>query len=457
MITLKDAYDSFRKNITASPKEATATDIKSFADILDEDGGPLFGLSHDIFHIKKIWLPDCARSKLNVLISGEPGTGKGLLAAGIHAFAQQHEKKNLPFVRVNCTAFTEEKSDINIFDNTENCWYARARGGFLFLDEISELDSHIMGQLMRVLESFADGGAARHDMPRIIATTNCPDKIRKDLFWRFQEHLTLPSLARRRLDIFFVIYGLLNNHRLLPKGKAGEWLFTPSTILSILFSKWEGNVGELKNAIDIAASRYENVPENMPKFFTCRNTGGSVDILNLPNAKYDLWRNLSLAVRETPRGKQFIPVEPKDRSEIKDFSVLRSLGTDEEVPCLNCAEALEFAAICYEQLADDTEFYQSAESRLYMIDASVPPLPVIMRWRYNRQGNIRPDGEVGNIDFSGMTADQAYKAYLEALRDRCPTMAMASEISGISDTTLRRHFKDHNIRQYKGKRASKES
>ncbi|MHC4871115.1 MAG: sigma 54-interacting transcriptional regulator [Planctomycetota bacterium] len=454
MITLDQAYENLKKNLNTGKSSARPA-VKNFSDILTEDSGPLYGFSHDIFHIKKIWLPDCARSGLNVLITGAPGTGKGLVAEGIHAFAQNNEQKNIPFVRVNCAALADEESGVGIFDNSENSWYAKAKGGFLFLDEISELDSHVLGRLMRVLEFSSNYDADFSSRTRIIAATNSPEKIRKDLFWRFQEHINLPSLAKRRLDVFFIIFGLLNNHKLLQKGGASEWLFTPATLLNILFSQWEGNVGELKNAIDIAAARYSKAPAGMPKFFTCRNTGTSVDVLNLPNSRYDLWRNLSISVRDTARGRELIPTEPLLRSEIKDFSVLRSLGEDKDVPCLTCAEALEFAAICYEQLSDDSESYEGAESRLYMLDTSLPPLPAIMRWRYGRFGNIRPDGEVGGIDFSGMSADSAYKAYLEALRDRCPTMSMACEISGISDTTLRRHFKDNNIRQYKGKRASK--
>jgi len=68
----------------------------------------------------------------------------------------------------------------------------------------------------------------------------------------------------------------------------------------------------------------------------------------------------------------------------------------------------------------------------------------------DENGNIRKEDERWSVDFSGMTADQAYEAYLIALRERCSTMAQAMQMSGLSDTTLRRHFKEHDIRQYNG-------
>ncbi len=448
MITLKDAYDRFRKT-PATDKVGNTNVIKRFGGILNEDDGPIYGISHEIFHIKKIWLPDCARSGLNVLVTGEPGVGKGLIAKEIHAFAQVHEKREIPFVKVNCSAFADGDVDGILFGDNEKSFYNKVKGGFLFLDEISLLDSHLLGKLSRRLECADICERDNSLRTRIVATTNSPEKIRKDLFWRFHERIDIPPLAKRRLDIFFIINGLLNNHPLLKRGKASEWLFTPATILNILFSKWDGNVGGLKNAIDIAAARYSDAPKGMPKFFTCRNIGTGVDVLNLQSSRYDLWRNLSIVVRSDSRGKQLIPVEPLIRSEVKNFSALKNFGEDKDVPCLNCAEALEFATICYEHIINDLRPSEDAESRLYMLETAALPLPKIMRWKYDENGNIRQEGTNRGIDFSGMTAEMAYGAYLSALRDRCPTITMACKISGISKTTIEKDLKQHNIRQYK--------
>ncbi|MBN1257153.1 MAG: sigma-54-dependent Fis family transcriptional regulator [Planctomycetes bacterium] len=462
MITLKEAYDRFKQKHEVASGKVSAETIVSFEKLLQQDTGPLYGISHEVFHIKKVWIPDAARSGMHLLITGETGTGKDLVAAQIQALVEKTIGKQTPFLRVNCAATSPEEMELGLFGDVSNKRkgiFELAEGGCVFLDEISELDEKTLARLLRVLQSgsfLPAGGNQRLTLKaRVIATTNQHEWLREDLFWRFPEHIHLPPLSKRRLDVFFILYGLLNQHPLLESGKAMAWLLTPSTLLTMLFSPWPGNVGELKNAVDMAAARYRNAPPEMPRFFTCRSATDGPDILMLPKPKYDLWRHLSRSVRETKRGRELVPAELPDRSTINDYSTLRSLGTDDIIPCYNCAEALEFSTMLYELLDDDSQAFDCVESRVYTANASRPPLPLAMRWRYDEDGNIRKEDERWSVDFSGMTSEQAYEAYLIALRERCATMAQAMQMSGLSDTTLRRHFKEHDIRQYKGKRTSK--
>ncbi|MHC4887689.1 MAG: sigma 54-interacting transcriptional regulator [Planctomycetota bacterium] len=438
--------------------------VQSFGELLRSDLGPIFGISHDLYHLKRVWIPDCARSRFHVLITGETGTGKELAAGCIHALCEGTRGNRLPFVRVSCSTLTGGDAEAELFGRTSSTYtnietdttgrIERAGEGTLLLDEFSLLPETLRTKILTMMErgeyTAVGSREAKPLRARIIATTADEDAIPQALRWRFPEHIHIPSLRSRRLDIFFIINGLLT----AAEGGEVEWMITPPTLLNLLFRPWHGNAGELRNAVEMTIARYRGAADDAPRFFTCRGGSDEVDILSSPQSRYDLWYHLCRAVRESPRGRELMPNEPIRRSEIKDYSELRNLGKPDVLPCFTLAEALEFATLVYEQMEDETANYECAEARLYTLDASRPPLPPLLRWQYDGNGNARDEG--GAIDFTGMTAAQAYAAYLEALRERCSTMNDAVERSGLSDTTLRRHFKENAIRQYKGKRKKAE-
>jgi DNA-binding NtrC family response regulator len=470
MQTLSEVYERLRARVGATAQERRPEPIGSFEELLRRDSGPLYGVSHDIYHAKRVWIPDCARSGLDLLILGESGTGKELIAGLVRQVAQQEAGRELPLVRVDCEALAPETFLASLCGQAESeftnlpaggrGWLGQGAGGFVLFDEIGALEDWMLGRLLQIMErrQYRPLGATepRPVEARVLATTNRIDRLRSDLLWRFPEQIHIQPLRRRRLDIFFLLHGLLDRHPLLEAGRGLEWLLTPTTLLNLLFSRWRGNVGQLCNAVDTAAARYRKAPPEMPRFFTCRPGPDDPAVLTQTMPRYDLWRHLAALVRDSgERGRELVPAEPPDRSEVTDHAVLRSLGSEETVPCFNLAEALEFATLAYEALDEDNPAYECAEARVYTVEAAHPPLPPALRWLYDEEGDrVRP-AERWGADFTGLSAEEAYRAYLVALRERCGTMTEAAEKSGLSDTTLRRHFKEHGIRQYKGKRPAR--
>jgi transcriptional regulator of acetoin/glycerol metabolism len=468
--TLKDVYQHFRDAAGAQAPSAEGTArgaAGTFQELLDRDSGPLYGTSHEIYHLKRVWLPDFVRSGLDLLITGESGSGKNLVARLLHAHSNRGTEEELPLLRVECETLEPGEADSVLFGGrtqgeTSSLGVLQEAGeGLVIVDEIGALAECTLARLLRVVQSRtfapAPGAAPVPLRARVVGITRRTDRLRRELLWRFPERVHLQPLRRRRLDVFFILHGLLREHARAQgqSDDAVEWLLTPATLLALLFHPWPGNVGELHNAAAVVSARYRNAPAGMPRFFTCRAPADGPDVLTQPQARYDVWRHLARLVRETDRGRELVPVEPIDRSEIRDYATLRNFGGEEAVPCMTFAEALEFATIAYEQVDEDGRTYDDPQARVYTAETESPPLPPLLRWRFDRYGNLRSEEERWAVDFSGMSADAAYAAYLHGLRERCATMAEATEKSGLSDSTLRRHFKDHGIRQYKGKRPQK--
>ncbi len=202
-----------------------------------------------------------------VLITGETGTGKELVARGIHFHGIRREA---PFVPVNCSAIPKELFESEFFGFEKGAFsgafamkkglFELADGGTLFLDEIGEMEFGFQSKLLRVLESgeYRRIGArnVRHSNARIIAAThrNLPEEIkrgrfREDLFYRISViQLHLPALRERKEDIPLLARYLweklsrqLKKKMKFPKDNWFEWLKN---------RPWPGNIRELANEIE---------------------------------------------------------------------------------------------------------------------------------------------------------------------------------------------------------------
>ncbi|MCI0706938.1 MAG: sigma-54 dependent transcriptional regulator [Ignavibacteriae bacterium] len=217
-----------------------------------------------------------APSNATVLIEGETGTGKELVA---NALWYHSERRGEPFVKINCAAIPESLLESELFGHERGAFtgaearrigrFELAHKGTLFLDEVSEMSTQLQSKLLRVLEQseFQRVGGAetiRVDV-RILAATNrtLQDEVkagrfRKDLYFRLQVvHLSLPPLRERKEDIALLVKHFLKKYGPVGashKGTGGKRNLTadPKLLTRLADYPWPGNVRELENVIQRA-------------------------------------------------------------------------------------------------------------------------------------------------------------------------------------------------------------
>jgi len=286
--------------------------------------GGIIGQSAPMQRIFKL-VEQVADSDSTILINGETGTGKGLVARAIHKLS--HRKSN-PFIAINCGAIPENLLESELFGHTKGAFtgaisnnagrFERANGGTIFLDEIGDMSRDLQVKLLKVLEEgeFEPVGGTRSikvDV-RIIAATHrdLDDEVQKggfreDLFYRlYVIPIALPAVRRRRSDIPLLISHFLEQsnekNRRNVEGVADQAL---NIMLNYL---WPGNVRELKNLIERLvvlkgkgqiSSR--DLPEKM-KRVTYLNPGQMIDIseagISLNNAVSEFEKALILQTLE---------------------------------------------------------------------------------------------------------------------------------------------------------------
>lgn len=207
-----------------------------------------------------------APSPAAVLIEGETGCGKELIARAVHHFSLRNHK---PWVDVNCGALPEHLLESELFgyekgafsgaDSSKPGMFELANGGTLFLDEIGELDAKIQAKLLRVLDGatyYRLGGTKKITVDvRIIAATNRDlasavrqGMFRKDLFYRLgQIQLRVPPLRERPEDVAGIAETALDEYR------PGTH-FSQDALKALCAYSWPGNVRELKNAVMTVAT-----------------------------------------------------------------------------------------------------------------------------------------------------------------------------------------------------------
>lgn len=232
-----------------------------------------------------------APKNITILIRGETGTGKEVLARYIHAVSTRAEH---PFLAINCGAFTETILESELFGHEKGAFtgavsqhrgiFEMAHHGTLFLDEIAEATPAIQVKLLRVLETgeiFRVGGEKpiRVDT-RVIAATNAPleelvaeKRFREDLFYRLDVvTLTLPPLRERSEDICLLAEHFLNHHY----GAERIPRLSSEVIDALTRYNWPGNIRELANAMAQVAAVCDGptvLMEHLPSKITGQDTG----------------------------------------------------------------------------------------------------------------------------------------------------------------------------------------
>ena len=209
------------------------------------------------------------RADATILIGGETGTGKELVARGFH---DGGPRRGAPFVAVNCSALPDRLIESELFGHERGAFtdatstkpglFEVADGGTIFLDEIGDLPLELQAKFLRVLQDKqvrrVGGTKSRKVDVRIIAATHedlsrhiQDGRFREDLYFRLSViTLTLPPLRERGDDLMLIVDALLKElaeHHDLPVPDV-----TPQARRSLLDYHWPGNVRELKNAVERA-------------------------------------------------------------------------------------------------------------------------------------------------------------------------------------------------------------
>lgn len=246
------------------------------------DPSRIVAVSKTMKHILEMIQKIAASRATIVLLEGESGTGKDLLAQAIHAMSERHP---YPYLAINCSAIPENLLESELFGYEKGAFTdAKQRkqglaevadGGTLFLDEISTLNLHLQAKLLRFLETqtFKRVGGLKDiqvDL-RVIAATNqdleacCREgKFREDLYYRLNVcPVLIPPLRERRCDIIPLAEHFVSEYNLrFRKNIRG---LNPEVQDLFLKYDWPGNARELKNAVE-RAMIFENGPYITPEY-----------------------------------------------------------------------------------------------------------------------------------------------------------------------------------------------
>jgi len=278
MLRIKDLHDELKKEKDKNILLTQALEKKySFGNIIGKNS-----------RMQQIYalISDIADTDSTVLVQGESGTGKELIARAIHFSSH---RKNKPFIVANCSAYSENLLESELFGHEKGAFtgairrkigrFELAHGGSIFLDEIGEISPPTQILLLRILQDHRFervGGEETLEVDvRIIAATNKNLMVeikrgtfREDLYYRLNViPIFVPPLRERRDDVL-----LLASHFLQKFGKEREkevTSFSPEVIEIFLAHPWPGNVRELENVIDhaiIVAKKDKILPKDLPQY-----------------------------------------------------------------------------------------------------------------------------------------------------------------------------------------------
>lgn len=267
-------------------------------------------ITYVINKIRELAPPD-----ISVLIHGDTGTGKELVAHGLHEASPRKDKQ---FVVLNCAALPRELLESEIFGHEKGSFtgathrhigaFERADGGTLFLDEIGELDISVQAKLLRAIQerAFLRVGGAKEIKSnfRLVVATNRDlmeavkeGRFRKDLFYRLAvAEITLPPLTSRPEDIGLIAHRFVTSFN----AQLGKQICLSQETLNVLSEySWPGNVRELQNVIQFAMIQChgdELLPHHLPE--RIRNSAAT-DSYHVTNQQvFAQTENLSLEAQE---------------------------------------------------------------------------------------------------------------------------------------------------------------
>ena len=247
--------------------------------VRSSDAPPLIGTSPSMVRLRHE-IERMATTSFAVLVKGESGSGKELVARAIH---QQSSRSKGPFVAVNCAALVETLLEAELFgieDRTATGVRGRpgkfelADGGTLLLDEVADLSLPAQAKLLRAIQEMAVERVGGHvtrtlDTRLVVATNQClgdlvaSERFRADLYYRLSGlEIRVPPLRERRSDIL-----LLADHFVQRHPDSQDIHLSPAAVDALMTYDWPGNVRELQRVIERAvtlSSTGRIAPEDLP-------------------------------------------------------------------------------------------------------------------------------------------------------------------------------------------------
>ena len=257
LVTIRNARD---KNSLVEETNHLKTTVKRFK------GSSIIGETEGIIHIKEM-IEKVAPSDARVLITGENGTGKELVARSLH---DNSNRRKMPFIEVNCAAIPSELIESELFGHEKGAFtsagqdkkgkFELATGGTLFLDEIGDMSASAQAKVLRALqENVIQRVGGERDVKvdcRVLAATNkdlrkeiAEGRFREDLYHRLAVILIhVPSLNQRRDDIPVLAEHFLT--MVCAEHGVSRKSFTDDALLALQQTDWSGNIRELRNIVE---------------------------------------------------------------------------------------------------------------------------------------------------------------------------------------------------------------
>ena len=325
----------------------------------------LVGRSANIQDVR-VLIEQVATTDANVLVLGESGTGKKVVARNVHYYSKRREG---PFIPVNCGAIPPELLESELFGHEKGAFtgaftarkgrFELAEGGTLFLDEIGDMPQPMQVKLLRVLQerTFERVGGNKTLVcdVRIVAATHQQledrirdGKFREDLFYRLNVFpIEMPALRERKEDIPLLLQELITR---MQSAYETNIRFTQRCMESLMLHDWSGNVRELSNLVERLVILY---PNNL------------IDVNDLP-VKY---RHLDVP--------EFQPDYPEELQEQDAFAALFS-GEDEiELPEKNMVTELPAEGVNLKEMLSELEvdlIGQALEQQDYVVSRAAEVL-----------------------------------------------------------------------------------
>ena len=214
-------------------------------------------------------ISNAAETEATVLVRGESGAGKELVAKAIHDLSARH---SAPFLAINCAALSSNLLESELFGHVRGAFtgaikdhsglFQRAHGGTLFLDEVAELPLELQAKLLRVIQErnyIPVGGDRSIEVDvRLVAATHRSlreevksGRFREDLMYRLRVvPIFIPPLRERREDISLLIWHFINQHNAANFRKIEK--IEPEAMRVLLDYAWPGNIRELHNVVEYA-------------------------------------------------------------------------------------------------------------------------------------------------------------------------------------------------------------